>query len=319
MNPGMLTVVIPAYKPDFLSAALQSLAAQSVKDFEVLVADDCSPHSLADITRTFETDLRIGYHRFPSNLGSKSLPAQWSRSVRLTGSPWVWLFSDDDTVDPNCVEVLLSALAGPAAETARVFHFNTRIVDQTGQLIRETARYPARLSAAEFVQGRMDMRYSSFACEYVFSRAAFDEIGGFVDFPAGWCSDDATWVALVGDADIVTLGGPMVNWRRSEKNISSPGSGFGPEKAEAMISYLEWLAQRRVTGTLGSGARWFLKLLREQGLKLGARRCVQAASAIHQFDGSARLACVTSLLSNDLLRTAGTIKSISRGIFGRKV
>ncbi len=309
MNPGLLSVVVPAYKPDFLAAALQSLAAQSVKDFTVLVADDCSPHALVEITRQFEADLNLNYHRFPSNLGSKSLAAQWSRSIRLTGSPWVWLFSDDDLADPNCVEVLLSALDGPLAKTTRLFHFNTRIVDQTGQLIRETHRYPARLGASQFVQARMDMRFSSFACEYIFARAAFDEIGGLVDFPAGWCSDDASWVALSGDADIVTLDGAMVSWRRSEKNISSPSSGHGPEKADAMISYLEWLAKRGLKGQSGSGARWFLTLLREQGMTLGPRRCLQAANAMHHFDDSARLAFATMLLGNDLQAVARRIKS----------
>ena len=309
----MLTVVIPAYKPDFLNAALKSFSAQSVKDFEVLVADDCSPHALERITCKFADDLKIRYHRFSANLGGESLAAQWTRSVRLTSSPWIWLFSDDDLVDPNCVEVLLTALNGPLAKTTRLLHFNTRIVDQTGQLIRETTRYPARLKAAQYVQARMDMRYSSFACEYVFSRAAFDEIGGFVDFPACWCSDDASWVALAGDADIVTIDGAKVSWRRSEKNISSPNSGLGPKKTEAMVLYVEWLVRRGITATPGSGARWFLELLREQRLILGTRRVLRAARAIHQFDGSAQFACAMTLLRHDLLGTIGRIKSINSG------
>lgn len=314
----MLTIVIPAYKPDFLNAALKSFSAQSVKDFEVLVADDCSPHALERITWEFADDLKIRYHRFSANMGGESLAAQWTRSVRLTCSPWVWLFSDDDLVDPNCVEVLLLALNGPLAQTTRLLHFNTRIVDQAGKLIRETTRYPVRLQAAQFVQARMDMRYSSFACEYVFSRTAFDEIGGFVDFPAGWCSDDASWVALAGDADIVTIDDAMVNWRRSEKNISSPNSGLSPKKAEAMVLYVEWLVRRGVTAAPGSSARWFLELLREQGLVLGARRRLRAARAIHQFDGSAQFTCAMTLLRHDLLETARRIKSVTRGTSWRK-
>ena len=315
----MLTVVIPAYKPDFLKAALRSLAAQSTKDFQVLVADDCSPHALSSITRDFETALHIAYHRFPTNLGGKSLAAQWTRSVRLSSTAWVWLFSDDDLLDPNCMEVLLPALNGPLAQTTRLFHFNTRIVDHAGELIRETTRYPARLRAREFVQARMDRSYSSFACEYVFSRAAFDEVGGFVDFPAGWCSDDATWVALTGDAEIVTMDSAMVSWRRSEKNISSPNSGLSAKKADAMILYLEWLVQRGITGTPGSGARWFFELLREQGIILGAQRRLQAARVIRNYDGSPPFKCATSLIRHDFLGMARRFKHISKKAFlGKK-
>ncbi len=308
----MLTVVIPAYKPDFLKAALRSLAAQSAKGFEVLVADDCSPHALSGITRDFEADLHITYHRFPTNLGGKSLAAQWTRSVRLSNSAWVWLFSDDDLLDPNCMEVLLPALNGPLAQTTRLFHFNTRIVDHAGALIRETTRYPARLCAKEFVQARMDMRYSSFACEYVFSRAAFGEIGGFVDFPAGWCADDASWVALTGDAEIVTVEGAMVSWRRSEKNISSPNSGLSAKKADAMILYLEWLVKHGITGVPGSGARWFFALLREQGINLGAQRRLHAVRAISQYDGSSQIKCTTKLIQHDFLGMVRRLKHISQ-------
>lgn len=315
---NMLTVVIPAYKPDFLKATLRSLAAQSAKNFEVLVADDCSPHALSSIVRDFETELNIRYHRFPTNLGGESLAAQWTRSVRLSSTAWVWLFSDDDLLDTNCMEALLPALSGPLSQTTRLFHFNTRIVDDAGELIRETTRYPARLCATAFVQERMDRRYSSFACEYVFSRAAFDEIGGFVDFPAGWCSDDASWVALTGGDEIVTIDGAMVNWRRSEKNISSPNSGLSAKKADAMILYLEWLVQRGITGTPGSGARWFFELLREQGIILGTQRRLQAARVIRQYDGSSPFRCATNLIRHDFLGIARRFKHMSKQAFLRK-
>lgn len=309
MTLSLLSIVVPAYKPDFLAAALQSLVAQSVHDFDVLVADDCSPYALADIVREYQGRLRIAYHRFPDNLGGRSLAAQWSRSVRLARSSWIWLFSDDDLADANCVEVLLSALASPAAQTTRLFHFNTRVVDAAGTVIRETTRFPSLLSAKQFLHGRMTMRYSSFACEYVFSMAAFDEIGGFVDFPAGWCSDDASWIALAGDRAIVTLDGAMVSWRRSARNISSPSSLLGQQKADAMIAYIEWLAQKGLSSEPSIALRWFSRLLGEQQLTLGPSRYLRAARSINRFDGSAPVSASVDFLKHDLLQLAGNLKA----------
>jgi glycosyltransferase involved in cell wall biosynthesis len=310
---SLLSIIVPAYKPDFLAAALQSLVTQSVHDFDVVIADDCSPSPLADVVSEYQGRLRVAYHRFPDNLGGLSLAAQWSRSVRLARSPWIWLFSDDDLADPHCVEVLLLAITGPLAQTTRVFHFNTRVVDDSGTVIRETTRFPRRLSTRQFLEGRMTMRYSSFACEYAFSMAAFDEIGGFVDFPAGWCSDDASWIALAGDTEIVTLDGAMVSWRRSAKNISSPSSQLGQQKSDAMIAYVDWLAQNGLSSEPSVALRWFSRLLGEQQLTLGPSRCLRAARSINRFDGSPRISASIDFLKHDLLQLAGNLKARLKG------
>ena len=43
------TFLLPAFKPDFLEVALRSIKLQTLKDFKVLVSDDCSPHDLKSI------------------------------------------------------------------------------------------------------------------------------------------------------------------------------------------------------------------------------------------------------------------------------
>ena len=44
-----LAIVIPAYKATFLAAALDSIAAQTCRDFTLYIGDDCSPNNLGDI------------------------------------------------------------------------------------------------------------------------------------------------------------------------------------------------------------------------------------------------------------------------------
>jgi len=44
-----LAIVIPAYKSTFLAAALDSIAAQTCKDFTLYIGDDCSPNNLGEI------------------------------------------------------------------------------------------------------------------------------------------------------------------------------------------------------------------------------------------------------------------------------
>src|SRR5690349_7148370 len=100
-----LAVIIPAYKLAFFDKALSSLAYQTNKNFTVYIGDDCSPEDLEEITEKYKSQLDIHYTRFKNNIGAKYLVYHWNRCIQLTrGEPWLWLFSDDDIADANCVE-----------------------------------------------------------------------------------------------------------------------------------------------------------------------------------------------------------------------
>ena len=48
-----LAIIIPAYKATFLSAALDSISAQTCKDFTLYVGDDCSPEPIGNIVEQY--------------------------------------------------------------------------------------------------------------------------------------------------------------------------------------------------------------------------------------------------------------------------
>ena len=65
------------------------------------------------------------------------------------------------------------------------------------------------------------------------------EIGGFIDFPLAWGSDDATWYKLAENSDILYSKEVLSNWRYSEINLSRIGDF---EKiVEALNKFSEWL------------------------------------------------------------------------------
>lgn len=299
-NAGNLVIVIPAYKAKFLDSALSSIASQSIKDFQVLVADDCSPHNLKEICQKYSPVLNLIYHRFESNLGAKSLADQWTRCVRLTTASWIWLFSDDDIADANCVEAFFRTMQDPSVCGSQLFHFDTRIIDEYGKLIRNNIDFPTRLSSKAFVQARMRARISSFACEYIFSRQAFNDIGKFVSFPAAWCSDDASWISLAGDSDIVTIKGAKVNWRRSGINISSPESSFGSAKVYAMLMFMEWLNDKEIDVESGCASAWFMTIVKEQRLIVSPKNWIRGAKALQNVDHSSKMQNVAAIAWHDL-------------------
>jgi glycosyltransferase involved in cell wall biosynthesis len=61
---AMITVIIPVYnRPKELHRALQSLAEQTVKDFEVVVCDDGSEEDVESVVNSFMSRLDLRYWR----------------------------------------------------------------------------------------------------------------------------------------------------------------------------------------------------------------------------------------------------------------
>ena len=244
-----LAVVIPAYKRKFLEKALASLAAQSDRSFVVYIGDDNTPEGLEAIAKEWANRINLHYVRFPQNLGERDLVAQWNRCVGLTTEAWVWLFSDDDEAEEGCVKAWRAAAAlHPGAD---LFHFNVSQIDANSAITQTFPAFPSVMTAAEFVRGRLNRTISSFAPEYLFRRAAWDAIGGFVPFPLAWCSDDATWVSLAVRAGIFTIPGPKVRWRLSSLNISAVATRHARSKAKAATLYQTWLRGLLARGDIG--------------------------------------------------------------------
>jgi hypothetical protein len=258
-NVPSLAIVIPAYKARFFREALASLTIQTNRNFHVYIGDDASPEPLAEIVRDFSDELRVTYHRFKKNLGGISLARHWERCIRMSHEPWVWLFSDDDFMDANCVENFFLELK--ATESRHdLYRFNTVSVNGIGQRLSENSPHPQNENGADFLVARLRGGRTSTAQELIFSRAAWESAGGFPDFPLGWASDDA-FIATLGTRKIVrTIPGARVNWRLSGQNISNDNSpAAAAKKVQACREFIEWaldFLQKNPTtgGSLTNGA-----------------------------------------------------------------
>ncbi len=268
-----LAVVIPAYKARFLEASLRSIAAQTDQRFQLYVCDDGSPEDLAAIfQRVFpHPGGNATFHRFDDNLGGHSLVQQWNRCVRLTNATWIWLFSDDDCADPDCVRRFYETLAAtPPGQASDLYRFNTAYLNEEGRVVLLSPAHPARETAVEFAYHRLCRTRASFAVEYIFTRAAFDRCDGFVEFPFALGSDDASWITFCGGGQIVLIEGAHVYWRTSPLNTSRLSGQRLGEKLLGLHRFSLWMKDRlsrapfapgTLLGTLDTdtlASNWFL-------------------------------------------------------------
>lgn len=244
-----LAIVIPAYKIDFFDKTLKSIANQTCKDFTLYIGDDCSQHDFLSVVDKYKSIIDIRYHYFDNNLGGKDLVAQWERCIALThGEKWIWLFSDDDVMSPDCVSRFYNEADKGLFD---LYHFDVNVIDASDRVVRKSNRFPDVIQGEQLYRKKESARLDSFVVEYIFSRHAYNNIGGFVKFDMAWGSDTATWIALAGKKGVKTISGAVVEWRQSDLNITPDTSKEVVQKKLSLeVDYLYWAASFFPSGNL---------------------------------------------------------------------
>lgn len=239
--PHKLAIIIPAYKAAFLPAALDSIAAQTCKDFTLYVGDDCSPEPIGSIVDRYQDRIDLVYKRFENNLGGRDLVAQWERCIAMSyDEPYIWLFSDDDVMEPNCVEELFRQIE-QTKDAYNLYHFDVNIIDEEAHVIKELPAYPLVLGAYDYYKAKSEGRLRSYVVENVFSRRIYEQAGGFKNFDLAWGSDVATWCIFCGEKGMYKISDAKVCWRRSSENITPDKSRpISERKLMAECAFLEW-------------------------------------------------------------------------------
>ena len=235
------TFLLPAFKGDFLGLMLESIKCQTYIDFNVIISDDCSPEDLRSICEPYLEDSRFTYRRNKQNMGKESLVSHWNYLVNLCNSEYLILASDDDLYDKRFLEKIFELT---------VKYPNTNLLRARSCKINDIGDMYAKDSLYEEFEHSLDFVYNSFGQErihcignYVFKTNALKSLGGFVDFPIGWFSDDATIISCSLDG-VVNTQDVLFCFRMSQINISNSNKKnrkIAKKKIDATCSFEEWM------------------------------------------------------------------------------
>lgn len=248
-----LAIVIPAYKSTFLPAALDSIAAQTCKDFTLYIGDDCSPNNIGEIVDRYRDKINIVYKRFDTNLGGKDLVAQWERCIDMTkDEEWLWLFSDDDMMEANCVEEFYKTIKSNS--DIGLVHFNVLCLDCNTNEIEELPHFPKYCETKRFIDEKLKGRLISFVVEFVVRKDIFYLSGRFQSFDLAWGSDFISWIKFSYAANgIITCNSSKVIWRKSGENISPNKSNIIIyRKIKSLILNAKWIGEFAVKNGYGN-------------------------------------------------------------------
>lgn len=104
-----VTILIPTYepKPEHLTAALDSLLAQTCGDWEAFIHDDCSRTDVFSIVEPYLKDERFTYRRSEERLG---LAGNWDACSYMGSSAYVQYLFQDDLWTPNYLASAIRSL-----------------------------------------------------------------------------------------------------------------------------------------------------------------------------------------------------------------
>ena len=105
-----VSVIIPNYNHAlYLPKRIESVLAQTYKDYELIILDDCSPDNSREVISDYaEKHSDIKTHFNTKNSGSPF--AQWNKGTELATGEYLWFAESDDFCDPELLETLVPLL-----------------------------------------------------------------------------------------------------------------------------------------------------------------------------------------------------------------
>ncbi len=111
-----ISIIIPVYNCEkYIVECLDSIRAQTVKDFEVILVNDGSPDNSEQIVADYiSKNLLSNFHLISKENGGVSS----ARNVGLSNAQgkWIFFFDSDDWIEPDCFETLLEVANKTSAD-----------------------------------------------------------------------------------------------------------------------------------------------------------------------------------------------------------
>lgn len=249
-DPGrpLVSVCIPAYQAArYLQATIDSILAQTHRDFELVIVDNASTDGTREILDAI-TDDRV---RVVRNESTIPVVDNFNCAVRHTRGELVKLVCADDLLAPDCLGEQVAVLVN--SPDVALVSARTDFVDDDGEVIVKArglrgmgGRLPADTAVRRLVHNGGNPIGAPVAV--MFRRVDFDRCGGFHnDQP--FLADLDLWVRLLRGGDFVGLTSTLGSFRVHSESVS------GLTSVRSQIS-----AHRAFDRVLRADTRWNLTI-----------------------------------------------------------
>jgi glycosyltransferase involved in cell wall biosynthesis len=177
---------------EYVKELINSLLAQTLKDFNVIVLDNCSTDGTVQWLESLN-DKRIVIHASASSL---TIEGNWARVKDVPKNEFMTMIGHDDILFPGYLEAMDGLITKHPQATLYQTHY--RYIDKDGAFIRNCLPMDEIQQAHEFLACQMCRTIDSTGTGYIMRSADYDRLGGIpVDYPNLILADYALWISLM--------------------------------------------------------------------------------------------------------------------------
>lgn len=216
MTPTV-TFVVPCYKlAHLLSECVNSILAQTYKDFEILIMDDCSPDHTPQVARSFD-DPRVKHIRNEPNLGHLR---NYNKGIELARGKYVWLISADDFLRRPYVLERYVNLMEAHPRVGYVFCPGVALCEgKAPRVVNAHGRSDWIKNGRRFLWKLLNSN-SVVAASGMARKECYERVSHFpLDMP--WGGDWYLWCAFALHYQVAYIAEPLVNYRTHELSMTT--------------------------------------------------------------------------------------------------
>lgn len=264
-----VSICVPTYnRKKYLKETLESIFAQTYKDYEIIVVDDGSTDGTEEMIKKLGAS--INYH-WQENGGDA---AARNKLIQLSRGKYISFIDSDDLLFPDAIERLVKAVESEAED---VIAYGSYVrIDQDGNVYGKCKRKLYSGNITKYLFQTIIVH----SCGSIFPGKILKD-SAFFDTSLNVCSDYDLWLSLSIQYKFVALPNPTFKRRRHCDNLS-------------VVSFQNCLTEFKVLerfyyergGNKIIPPKIALKVLSKRGFKTG--RCAFREGS---FDQAAKLLC----------------------------
>ena len=241
MSNPTVSFVVPCYKlAHLLPECVHSILAQTYRDFEVLIMDDCSPDDTAEVARSFG-DSRIKHVRHSTNLGHLR---NYNAGIALAEGKYLWLISADDCLRRPYVLQRYIRLLEAHPNVGYTCCSGVRVRDGVeAEVVASYATHDVIVRGRAFLKALIKTNFILTASGLV-RRECYDRLGVF-PLTMPWAGDWFLWCLFALHYDVGYFAEPMVCYRDHSLSMTKQLTRAQAEACSREEIAIPWIIKRK--------------------------------------------------------------------------
>ena len=234
----LVSIAIPAFKDKYLGVAIESILAQTFKNFELIIVNDASPNSITEVVEKYN-DSRIKYFVNEQNIGGQDPVANWNKCLSYAQGDYFALLCDDDIYEPTFLEKMLDL--ADSYPNCNVFKSGVSEINEKKEIVNTYPESPSWESCVDYIRAVYNRNRKQTISEWFFRKQHIINCGGYETVPMAWGADYLSIFIFSKDGGIASTNEKLVTFRRSGINITTSRDNFLEKKLLGSKIYAEKL------------------------------------------------------------------------------